>query len=104
MGAGFAQVGVLLLLTVVGLPLFFFGLMAALDKFERSFSPQPRMAATPPSEPTGAEVAPAPVSTPAGSPAAAPALAPEATVVALPSLPVAAASSAPAASKPAAAI
>jgi len=42
MGAGFAQVGVLLVLTVIGLPLFFFGLMAALDHFERTLSAAPR--------------------------------------------------------------
>ena len=51
MGAGYAQVGLLLLLTVVGLPLFFFGLMAALDRFERAISPRPGAAATPPPEP-----------------------------------------------------
>ena len=42
MGAGLAQVGILLLLTVIGLPLFFFGLMAALDHFERTLSSAPR--------------------------------------------------------------
>lgn len=42
MGAGLAQVGILLLLTVIGLPLFFFGLMAALDHFERTLSAAPR--------------------------------------------------------------
>ena len=47
MGAGYAQVGLLLLLTVVGLPLFFFGLMAALDRFERAISPTPVAPATP---------------------------------------------------------
>jgi len=47
MGAGFAQVGMLLLLTVIGLPLFFFGLMAALDLFERSLSTRPRAVAPP---------------------------------------------------------
>lgn len=63
MGAGYAQVGLLLLLTVVGLPLFFFGLMAALDRFERAISPRPGAApgvapavVTP--EPTPAPVAP----------------------------------------------
>lgn len=45
MGAGYAQVGLLLLLTVVGLPLFFFGLMAALDRFERAISTRPGVAA-----------------------------------------------------------
>jgi hypothetical protein len=95
MGAGFAQVGLLLLLTVVGLPLFFFGLLAALDKFERSFSPQPRMAAAPASD--------APADLPAAG-AATLTVAPEAAVVALPTLPVATAASAAAASKPAAAV
>jgi hypothetical protein len=42
MGAGLAQIGVLIVLTVIGLPLFFFGLMAALDRFERSLSDTPR--------------------------------------------------------------
>jgi len=42
MGAGLAQIGIVLVLTVIGLPLFFFGLMAALDRFERSLSAQPR--------------------------------------------------------------
>lgn len=45
MGAGYAQVGLLLLLTVVGLPLFFFALMAALDRFERAISARPGVAA-----------------------------------------------------------
>jgi hypothetical protein len=58
MGAGFAQVGMLLLLTVVGLPLFFFGLMAALDRFERSLSAQPR-AVAPRSAPPAAATQPA---------------------------------------------
>jgi hypothetical protein len=61
MGAGLAQVGILLLLTVVGLPLFFFGLMAALDRFERSLSEQPRTALPPSAPPVEAPVAPAPV-------------------------------------------
>jgi len=42
MGAGLAQIGVLMVLTVIGLPLFFFGLMAALDHFEKSLSASPR--------------------------------------------------------------
>ncbi|MGH8891452.1 MAG: hypothetical protein ACRDV3_17025 [Acidothermaceae bacterium] len=42
MGAGLAQIGILVVLTVIGLPLFFFGLMAALDRFEKSLSAAPR--------------------------------------------------------------
>lgn len=38
MGAGLAEVGVLLVLTIVGLPLFLFALLAALDRFEQSLS------------------------------------------------------------------
>lgn len=88
MGAGFAQVGLLLLLTVVGLPLFFFGLMAALDRFERALSPQP------------AAPAPAAMPDPVAAPAPAAAVevvepAPAGTVVALPiTAPVAASKSA----------
>jgi len=74
MGAGFVQVGILLLLTVVGLPLFFFGLMAALDRFERSLSDQPRTAALPPSAPPA----------PAPAPAVQPVLQIDAEVVTLP--------------------
>jgi hypothetical protein len=96
MGAGFAQVGLLLLLTVIGLPLFFFALMAALDKFERSFSPQPRVAATP----TGAN-GPADITAASTAPLA---VTPEAAVVALPTLPVATSGNAAPASKPAAAV
>lgn len=58
MGAGYAQVGLLLLLTVVGLPLFFFGLMAALDRFERAISPRPAVPATANSPEPAAEAAP----------------------------------------------
>ena len=36
---GVAQVGLILLLTVVGLPCAFFTLLALLDRFERSLSP-----------------------------------------------------------------
>jgi hypothetical protein len=42
MGSGLAQVGALLALTVIGLPLFFFGLMAALDRFEQRLEREPR--------------------------------------------------------------
>jgi hypothetical protein len=84
MGAGFAQIGLLLLLTVVGLPLFFFGLMAALDKFEHSLTPQPRVTVTPPA---------------ADSSTAGSAPAPQAAVVALPT-----AAATPTASKSAAAV
>jgi hypothetical protein len=69
MGSGLAQVGVLLALTVVGLPLFFFGLMAALDRFEQSLERVPRRvtAATQPSEAAALATAlPAPGSAPAG--------------------------------------
>jgi hypothetical protein len=103
MGAGFAQVGMLLLLTVVGLPLFFFGLMAALDLFERSLSTRPRAAV-----PRGVASA---------APAGTPADVSDATVVALPIAPAplpavdttaaaatAAATTAATAGKPAAAI
>jgi hypothetical protein len=45
MGAGFAQIGMLILLTIIGLPLFFFALMAALDRFERTLSASPRTVA-----------------------------------------------------------
>jgi hypothetical protein len=38
-GAGFAQVGILLVLTVVVLPCCFFTLLALLDRFERSLAP-----------------------------------------------------------------
>jgi hypothetical protein len=36
---GVAQVGLILMLTVVGLPCAFFTLLALLDRFERSLSP-----------------------------------------------------------------
>ena len=39
MGSGLAQVGVLVLLTVVVLPCCFFTLLALLDRFERSLAP-----------------------------------------------------------------
>ena len=39
MGSGMAQVGVLVLLTVVVLPCCFFTLLALLDRFERSLAP-----------------------------------------------------------------
>lgn len=47
MGAGFAQIGMLILLTIVGLPLFFFALMAALDRFEGTLSASPRTVSEP---------------------------------------------------------
>jgi hypothetical protein len=52
MGAGLGGVGVLLILTIVGLPLFFFALLAALDRFEQSLavdesSPDSALAAPP---------------------------------------------------------
>lgn len=85
MGAGFAQVGLLLLLTVVGLPLFFFGLMSALDRFERALSPRPEGAAAPSVTPEPAaaaapaaaavEVDPAPAGTVVALPIAAPTIA-----------------------------
>ncbi len=36
MGAGVAQIVALLVSTVIGLPLFFFALMSALDRFEQA--------------------------------------------------------------------
>jgi hypothetical protein len=54
MGAGFAQVGMIVLLTVIGLPLLFFGLLAALDKAERNLAEPPRSPNLPP---TGGEPA-----------------------------------------------
>lgn len=48
MGAGFAQVGTVVLLTVIGLPLLFFGLLAALDKSERNLAERPRSTNLPP--------------------------------------------------------
>jgi len=112
MGAGFAQVGLLLLLTVVGLPLFFFGLMAALDRFERSLSRQPRVAATPSalgspvidSAVIDAPVADAPVADSRVADTAAASVTPEAAVVTLPTLPIVASPNAANASKPAAAV
>jgi hypothetical protein len=107
MGAGFAQVGLLLLLTVVGLPLFFFGLMAALDRFERSLSLQPRVAAPRPA--LGSPVIDSPASdaplsgSPVAGAAAVPAT-PEAAVVTLPAPPIVAPSNSATASKPAAAV
>ena len=47
MGSGLAQVGVVLALTVIGLPLFFFGLMSALDRFEQALERAPRKVAQP---------------------------------------------------------
>ena len=38
MGAGVAQIVAILVAAVIGLPLFFFALMSALDRFERSIS------------------------------------------------------------------
>lgn len=90
MGAGLAQVGILLLLTVVGLPLFFFGLMAALDRFERSLSEQPRTALPPAAPPVEAS-----------APAMQPVLQMDAEVVTLPVMPV---TSPQTTSKPAAAV
>jgi hypothetical protein len=43
MGASLAQISIIVVLSVIGLPLFFFGLMTALDRFERSLSAQPRV-------------------------------------------------------------
>lgn len=42
MGSGLAQVGVVLALSVIGLPLFFFGLLSALDRFEQALERAPR--------------------------------------------------------------
>jgi len=79
MGAGYAQVGLLLLLTVVGLPLFFFGLMAALDRFERAISPRqavPGASTSPATSPEPvAEAAPETAATVVSLPVASPALA-----------------------------
>jgi hypothetical protein len=47
MGSGMAQVGVLVLLTVVVLPCCFFTLLALLDRFERSLAPTLETPATP---------------------------------------------------------
>lgn len=90
MGVGLAQLGILVLLTVVGLPLFFFGLLAALDRFERSLSDQPRHVA---SLPAALAAAPQPAQTVAASTAAT-----EAAVMTL------SAASPAAASQPAAAV
>jgi hypothetical protein len=84
MGVGLAQLGILVLLTVVGLPLFFFGLLAALDRFERSLSDQPRQVA---SRPATSAPAPQPAQAVAASPAAT-----EAAVMTLPVAPPATAS------------
>jgi hypothetical protein len=70
MGAGLAMVAIVFGATVFGLPLFFFGLMAALDRFERSLSaPQSAApaAAAPAEAPVPAAVAATPV--PSTSPA-----------------------------------
>lgn len=47
MGSGMAQVGVLVLLTVVVLPCCFFTLLALLDRFERSLAPTLQTPAAP---------------------------------------------------------
>ena len=47
MGSGLAQVGGLLALTVIGLPVFFFGLMTALDRFEQALERAPRKVTQP---------------------------------------------------------
>jgi len=64
MGAGLAMVAIVFGATVFGLPLFFFGLMAALDRFERSLSaPQSTAPAAAPAEalaPVATTAAPAP--------------------------------------------
>jgi len=88
MGTGMAQVAVLLVLTVFALPLAFFALMSALDRFERRLDPSteaaafPAAASPPAASPTtqtaaaetenaAADVVPLPVTTPATAPTAA---------------------------------
>jgi len=44
MGRGLPQVVLLITATLIGLPLFFFALLAALDRFERSLSAETRVA------------------------------------------------------------
>lgn len=56
MGSGLAQVGVILALTVIGLPLFFFGLMSALDRFEQALERAPRKVALRAEAPSAASV------------------------------------------------
>jgi hypothetical protein len=97
MGAGLAQIGMLILLAVVGLPLFFFMLMAALDRLERTLSESPRTVM--------------PISSARAEPAVAVDM-PDAEILTLPSTvsiaassgPVSATSSGAGAAKPAAAI
>lgn len=69
MGSGLAQVGVLLALTVIGLPLFFFGLMAALDRFEQSLERAPRKVT---STTQAVDAAPQPVAPSPASPGSTP--------------------------------
>lgn len=63
MGASLAQISIIIVLSVIGLPLFFFGLMAGLDRFERSLSAQPRVVTPRP----GAAPGPAPAALPAAA-------------------------------------
>jgi len=82
MGAGLAQIGVLMVLTVIGLPLFFFGLMAALDRFEKSLSESPRTVTPVSRVAAGAVASPVSVETVVDQP--------DAEVVTLPTAPVSA--------------
>ena len=56
MGGGFAQVGILAVLTVIVLPCCFFKLLALLDRFERSLATDETVRPAEASEPTVAEV------------------------------------------------
>ena len=47
MGGGLAQVGILLVATVIGLPCFFFTLLALLDHFEQGLTNAPRAVVRP---------------------------------------------------------
>lgn len=47
MGGGLLQVGILLVATVVGLPCFFFTLLALLDHFEQGLTNAPRAVVRP---------------------------------------------------------
>lgn len=47
MGGGFAQVGILLVAIVIGLPCFFFTLLALLDHFEQGLTNAPRAVVRP---------------------------------------------------------
>lgn len=46
MGGGFAQVGILLVAIVIGLPCFFFTLLALLDHFEQGLTDAPQAPVT----------------------------------------------------------